>query len=418
MLKNKFKIIALLTVIILTMALPIVHATDGNSDETPIINTDNVLDEPLSDDASENDTMLINENNNGNFIEVLEEDDDFEENEDVKQTKNDVYLTGTNLEIDEIIDGNLFVMADTVTIKSDIGGDAFICAKNIIIEDNGYIYNNLFAISDNLTINGVAYNLYAISQQITINGYIYRDIRTSCNTLNIYGKISRNVFVNCSNINFSYITSSESEEDAELIAQGSIDGDLNYTSSNEADIPEGCVTGNVNYTPETTSKTNSIQNYIINLGTLIITTIIIWLLCLWLVPKFLSNTSNLITSKKVLPVLGFGILTPIVSIIASILLIILGITSTLGILVLVTLFTLIAISTSIFIIAINNIACNKLKVQKNIGKLGILIASTAVIWLISLIPFVGSVVSFITIIIGLGIVIYSLPFKKEKTSKL
>ncbi len=31
--------------------------------------------------------------------------------------------------IDYIVDGNLFVMANTVTINSQIGGDAFIMAK-------------------------------------------------------------------------------------------------------------------------------------------------------------------------------------------------------------------------------------------------------------------------------------------------
>ena len=63
--------------------------------------------------------------------------------EDASYKKEDVYLSGDNVTVDYIIDGNLFVMADTVTINSQIGGDAFIIAKHVIVDEKGYIFNNL-----------------------------------------------------------------------------------------------------------------------------------------------------------------------------------------------------------------------------------------------------------------------------------
>ena len=74
---------------------------------------------------------------------------------------------------------------------------------------------------------------------------------------------------------------------------------------------------------------------------------------------------------------------------------------------------LIAISTSIFIIAINNLVCNKLKIEKTIGNFGMLIVTAAVLWVIGLIPYVGTIVGIIAVIMGLGIIAYNL-IKKEK----
>ena len=56
---------------------------------------------------------------------------------------------------------------------------------------------------------------------------------------------------------------------------------------------------------------------------------------------------------------------------------------------------------------------NKLKIEKTTKTFGMLILSSVVLWLIKLIPYVGSIVGLIAGIIGLGIVTMSL-LKKDK----
>ena len=392
MLKNKLKIIALLTVIILALMIPIVRAENETVDQTV-----------------ENEVMAINEeetkeNSTENLIQPRTDENNFK--------KEDVYLIGDDITIDYIVDGNLFVIANTVNINSQIGGDAFICANNINIEQQGYIFSNLFAISQNVNITGIVYDLYAIAQDITINGYVYRDIKVGTETLNINGTIGRNAFVDAETINFAQA----SEEESILTSLGMINGDLNYTSNKEATIPEGAVEGSINFTENSvaTSNSSSIQDYILSLGTFVATAAIIWLLCLWLAPNFLNNTNTLIT-KKLLPVVGFGLLTPVVITISFIILLILGITTKIALLSLGILFLLIAISSSISVISINNIICNKFKIAKSIVKFGILVASSIVIWLLTLIPYVGGLISFIITILGLGIIVISIiPIKAKK----
>lgn len=382
MLKNKFKIITLLLVIILSMTIPIVRADDDTN--ISVENSDTMDINPISNDTTSEDNFK----------------------------KSDVYLTGSNITIDYIVDGNLFVAADTVTINSQIGGDAFIFANKVIVEDQGYIFSNLFTTCQYVEIKGVVYDVYALSKNVSIlDGYIYRDLKVLCDTLNITGTVGRNVFASCANILFN-------NEQDDNSSTGVISGNLNYSSKDEISIPEGAVSGETNFTKEIVNTQDNFQDYLIEIGTLIATVLIIWLLCLWITPKFLNNTNILIT-KKILPVVGIGLLTPIVAIIASIILFILGITSSIGFLTLGLLFILLGISKSIFIISINNLVCNKLKIEKTIGIFGMLISTSVVLWLIALIPYIGGLVKFISVIIGLGMIIYSIPvkFKKEKVEK-
>lgn len=398
MLKNKFRIITLLVVLILAITIPVVRAENEVSDS--------------------NETMLINNTD----VDVEQDDshsDHQEEYTDENFKKSDIYITGNDVTIDYIVDGNLFVIANNVTINSQIGGDAFICANSVTVEEQGYIFSNLFVASKTLDIKGVVCDLYATTDNATISGYVYRDIRASANSLNIFGTIGRNAFVSCSDMKFMQNENSQdnNEENISTVtSQGKINGNLEYSSVSEISIPENSVSGETKYT-EKKIEAKNIQDYLLSLGTFVSSVVIIWLLCLWLAPKLLENSNKLLVSKT-LPVIGLGILTPIAMTVAFVILLLLGITSGIAFLLLASLFILIGISSSMFITAINNIICNKLKIQKTIGIFGMLILSSIVLWLIALIPVVGTLVTFAAVIIGLGIITSNILLKdKEPQSK-
>ncbi len=391
MLKNKITKITLVLLLALSLLVPIVRADDNEA-------------EPISDNSQEKAV----ETTQGN-----ETTSETTQSTDNSMKKSDVYLTGDDVKVDYIVDGNLFILANTVTISSQIGGDAFICAKTINVEKEGYIYSNLFAAANEVNISGVVYDLYTTANTLNINGYVYRDIRTSSDTLNFSGVIGRNAYVSSKNIEIS----SNSDGQSSVTNKATIYGDLNYSSSSEASIPEGTVTGSVNYSPITTStKSKSISSYILALGRFIVTVLVIWLLYLWLAPKFLENTGALL-SKKLLPVIGSGILTPIIFVIAFVLLLILGLTSNIAIIGTMLFAVLLMISNSTFVIAINNLVCKKFNISKNTTTFGVLIITSAVIWLLELIPVVGSILNFVIMIIGLGILVTAIIPEKEKSNK-
>ena len=323
----------------------------------------------------------------------------------------DVYLMGDNVTIDYVVDGNLFVMADTVTINSKIGGDAFIMAKTINVGDQAYIFSNLFAMADSIDIKGVVYDVYALSQNFTVsNGYIYRDAKLCCNTININGTIGRNAFVSCSNINFN-----TDEND-----KGIIYGDLTYSTPSELSFDKNIVNGNVTYKAPKVSPEKSVReivaSYISDLGAFLAFVIIIWLVCLWLAPKFLNDTNKFV-GKKTLNVLGTGLLTLIAVPIACIILLLLQLTAGISLLTVAIYILALIVAKSIFTIVANNYLCSKLNINKNTGIFGMLIVSGVIVWVISELPYVGGIVSFIISVLGLGVLVSAiLPKKAKKAS--
>ena len=392
MLKNKTKIIAFLLVLILAITSSFVYADNETSSENDIA---------LISDTSETKPV---ETNVENTVSTNETSKDSYKN-------SDVYLMGDNVTIDYVVDGNLFVMADTVTINSKIGGDAFIMAKTINVGDQAYIFSNLFAMANSIDIKGVVYDVYALSQNFTVsNGYIYRDAKLCCNTININGVIGRNAFVSCSNINFN-----TDEND-----KGIIYGDLTYSTPSELSFDKNIVNGNVTYKAPKVSPEKSVReivaSYISDLGAFLAFVIIIWLVCLWLAPKFLNDTNKFV-GKKTLNVLGTGLLTLIVLPIACIILLLLQLTAGISLLTVAIYILALIVAKSIFTIVANNYLCSKLNINKNTGIVGMLIVSGVIVWVISELPYVGGIVSFIISVLGLGVLVSAiLPKKAKKAS--
>lgn len=392
MLKNKTKIIAFLLVLILAITSSFVYADNETSSENDIA---------LISDTSETKPV---ETNVENTVSTNETSKDSYKN-------SDVYLMGDNVTIDYVVDGNLFVMADTVTINSKIGGDAFIMAKTINVGDQAYIFSNLFAMANSIDIKGVVYDVYALSQNFTVsNGYIYRDAKLCCNTININGVIGRNAFVSCSNINFN-----TDEND-----KGIIYGDLTYSTPSELSFDKNIVNGNVTYKAPKVSPEKSVReivaSYISDLGAFLAFVIIIWLVCLWLAPKFLNDTNKFV-GKKTLNVLGTGLLTLIAVPIACIILLLLQLTAGISLLTVAIYILALIVAKSLFTIVANNYLCSKLNINKNTGIFGMLIVSGVIVWVISELPYVGGIVSFIISVLGLGVLVSAiLPKKAKKAS--
>ena len=382
MFKKKIKIISLIALLLISLLTPIVNAE--NEVEVETTTTDQV--NPIS-----------------------------ETQEEITIKEGDEYLFQDTVTINTPVDGNLFIMANTVTINTQIGGDAFIFADTLNIEEDGYILNNIFACANTIHVKGVAYNIYSVGDTLTIDGFVYRDVRSICNTLNINSMIGRNVFANCSSINFK--EKPDTEDTPSIASYGTIQGDLNYFSDEEITIPEDSVAGETHFSQLQNNTTFDISNYMYSLGAILVSAIIIWLIGLWISPKLLHNTSHPITLRKALQIIGLGILVPIVISLLSIIILLIPITSQLTILLLCVLAILFFISTSVAIINVNTIICNKLKITQNLYKLGFLIVTTIIYWLLTLIPYVGMIISLIAIIWGIGSISYSILIKEKTDEK-
>ena len=388
--KTKFKFILSILLIAIFFSTSFVFAENG-LDVTPISveaeneNSTNITSDEEADLSGEEST------------ESLTSDDSY--------VDHDIYLTGNNISIDYFVDGNAYIFANDVTISSQISGDVFVFAKNLTIEETSSIAGNVFSVTDSLVLKGLAYDLYSVSNDITFdNGYVYRDIRVISDDFNFYGTIGRNAFVNSSSISFS----SDNNEQTGLIY-----GDFNYSSTKELQIPEGVVNGSVNYNPIEISDSVDISSYFISLGSFIVLSIVVWLLSLWLKPKFINGNTS--TKNNALWIVVCGILGVILIPLISILLLFIPIVSRISLLVLSLFFIALAIGQYVFTVSINNFICKKLKISNNVGKLGVLIITSVVLWLLFLIPYnVGFTLSMITMVLGFGILINCVIPKKHR----
>ena len=112
---------------------------------------------------------------------------------------------------------------DSVTIDNAVDGNVFVMAQKVTIGSKAYIYSDLFVLGNEVSINGYVYDLYACANKLdlTSSAYIIRDISASAKTVNLAGFIRRNANLSFDTINV--------DEDTAVIK-----GNLNYTSSSKS----------------------------------------------------------------------------------------------------------------------------------------------------------------------------------------
>lgn len=339
------------------------------------------------------------------------------EDESSSWTNSDLYLCQDKVEVSNVVDGNAFIIGKEVTISGEIGGDLFVLADKLNI-DGGYVYSNLFACVNEITVNGVVYDIYAACNTFNLesNGFVYRDMKVVGSNININGKVRRNAQLSANTISFV--------EGSETL----IYGNLKYSANSEIAIPEGVVAGTTTYNKTEAVDTNKdistasiILNHVLDLLKTLLYTLVITLILLWLTPKFIEKVSQM-SVKKSLASLGIGF----VAFIAFFVFIFVGIfllISTVG-----TPVFILGMFASILVAYIGNAIASiffgklltKLFKMEDKDKVKVkfilfTLLAALIIWAISLIPFVGSILSFLIWIFGIGTLLVNMFNKKEKT---
>ena len=347
---------------------------------------------------------------------------------DDSQTSNwknsDLYVIDEKVTISDVVDGNAFVMAKEVTVTGEIGGDLFVMAETVNIE-GGYIYSSIFAMANEINIDGITYDLYAACSKLNLkeNGLVYRDMRVAAGEVNLSGRVRRDAYITAGNLNIS--------ENAGTV----IYGNLTYESDKDTYVaPEGTVAGEVKYTQEVNTSANidkeavaavsigaKIWKHVKELISALITTLIITLLAAFLAPKFVDKIASMKVGKAFAS-LGIGIIAPFVLGLVCVLLIALAIILQVGSLAIAVSGTAVCafIALSIIATAVTSVYFGKLfsKLAKKEGK-GFFILfsllSAFALWVIGLIPLLGGLVGILAWAFGVGSIILNiLPAKKAK----
>ena len=367
---KKFFSITIICALLISFFAGVVYAEENNLTTSQEVNYDD-------------DIMLINSNDETNQVAM----------DNMKNIRDDVYLLDSDVTLKDNVDGNVYIMAKDVEITSEeISGNVFICAEEINIR-NTYINGSLFLVGEKINVTAFASDAYIAGNKVTLGEEtrILRDLRVAADKLEINGVISRNVFASAADIKMNNNTI--------------VEGDFNYSAKNEINISEN-VRGEINFEElKENDKTNSnnVIDYIKGILTSIASSALIILFIIFVLPKFNQNISE----AKLLEAFGLGIGFLVVVPIITILLFMTIIGVMPAFLLIAIYIAMLAIGYTISAISIAGKIYKKINKEGN-SKLYIFlftIITLIALNLISSIPVIGGIVSFVLTMIGDGIII-------------
>lgn len=380
--------------------------------------TESDIEPKTTENSTSEDTSIVSENPGENAITTSDEQntttnegtDTSDESYYQNLISDDLYKFEDTIEVSNLIDGNAYLFGKNVTVSGQIGGDMFVVAQNLNLTQESYIYGNLFVIADNITIDGIVCDLYSVSQKldITENGIVLRDMRSISGNIGINGNIGRNTYLKVGNL---------------VVGEKAVVyGNLNYQTSTAITVPEGVVNGEINYTATVVADTsNTVIDYVISWITTVLFTLMVFGLLLLFAGKFTVKAENAI-HKNIFATLGLGILAWLViaiALLASLFLLVTVVGAplafVLGLLCLVPL----TIANTLSIIAIASLLGNKVKFFGKAHNLLAIILVATVVWALALIPYyVGLAISTLVMLFGLGLFAQSIFTKKEKVENV
>ncbi len=323
----------------------------------------------------------------------------------------DLYVFDNNIEMDQLVDGNVFLFGDHINVTGKVNGSLYACGNNVTFAKDSYVVQSIYVMANTVTLNGNANDLYAFARKVDMSydSFMIRDLKVFADTFNFNGGVGRDAFVEANNFNFSNST------DKSAIVYGN----LTYSASKELSLSNELVQGEVHYQKALDSKesvTEVILEKVISACNAILYTLVVFLLCLWLAPKFLNNTSSTITVSNIFRSFGIGLLTILLASMVSIGLLFTFIGIPLGFAIAALLVLLLSISGAISSICITYKLKEKFAYSKKYLTYLTLIGVVVAIWALSLIPYVGWVISFVVKMFGLGTIIYYLLTNKKSNN--
>lgn len=323
----------------------------------------------------------------------------------------DLYVFDNNIVMDKLVDGNVFLFGSSIEVNGKVNGSLYAFGNDIKFGSDSYIVQSIYAFGNSIELNGSATDLYAFASQVNMSydSFMVRDLRVFASTFNFSGGVGRNAFVEATNFNF--VTTDQSS--------AIVYGNLEYTSSKELSLSKDFVQGDISfkqkvYTSEQTTS-EMILDKVVSFCNTLVYNFIVFLLCIWLAPKFLQKAASYVSVKRGFSCIGIGLLFVIASVIIGFVLLFWIVGYSLGLMLLAITALLSSIAMAITCICI----AYKLKEKFNYSKdymtyltvAGVILA----IWALKMLPYVGWIVSLLVSLFGLGVIIHYL-FTKEKNN--
>ena len=219
--KSKLKVLITAIVLILTICTPICFATNNNDFESKDEDTykDLYVDEKKVFDIKNivkgngfisAETLNVDPQKNGGIIEgdlfVMATNVNIKSDVTYKKKKKDE-LGNSAITINKYssISGNVYALTNEFVLEpgSQIDGDLYVCANKVSLGQNAKISGNVFVITNNLYVNSeISKDLYATAKGFNMDYYCFinRDLHLSSENANINGYVFRNTIIDATTL--------------------------------------------------------------------------------------------------------------------------------------------------------------------------------------------------------------------------
>ncbi len=350
-------------------------------------------------DEEGNDQNVISDENNHENIEIH---------------NGDLYVAeaGREYVMDKNVDGNVYIFGNNVKITGSINGALFVFASKLTIEENAYIATHVFAFADTIYMNGMAFDMYSGSRTLTMgdSAVIYRDMKVAAENIYLTGAVGRDVSL------YSRKITVPTEEQKLMIY-----GTLKYEALNEIEnldkaIIQGETIFNKAEDTERRDTSDIILNYVFSAVGTIIFDIIMYIALLFLAPNFVKKTKEYVSTKGLLAFaigLAFTVLVPII----AFLLLLTGVGAGLSLFMIFFYAAVLMLNAFVVTVTVTEFVAGKIELSEDKFKKGLLLIPVSlVIWALREIPFIGSWISIIVFLCGIGIITFY-QFDKRRKAK-
>lgn len=323
------------------------------------------------------------------------------------QTVNDdLYVTGNSVEIDGTVNGDVYAAGQTITITGTVNGDVFAAGQSVKV--SGKVSGSVRAAGSSVRLAkaaiGGSASAFGQDVQIDSDAVIGGGLNLFAATAQIDGKIARGITGAGSNLTINGPVGKDVAVGGDAIRVGNkadISGKLVYRSKNNAEINGGAhISGRTEHIKETkhAGRSNA-QSSAFGVLWMIVSLFLIGALMLWMAPTATNGSAASILSRPWVSLgLGFAslILTPIVLLLVAFTVIGLPL-AIIGLVLYVVALFLAAIPTALAIAA----ALYRGQARTP-GRYWLLLIGLVILALLEVIPYVGPVVRFLSLLFGLG----------------
>ena len=327
----------------------------------------------------------------------------------------DLFVSDNNVNVKTNMDGTSFIAGNNVDVENKVNGILFTAGNTLSVSSES---DYLFAAGNSTRLDEIKTKdaFIAGSSVAIIDSKIERDVYIAGSSVNLSSDVGRNVYIASGTAKISGNINGNITIDASTIVIDSstnIKGTLKYNENANIDIRKGAYIGNKETLVVNTNNTN-IDNevtFISKITSLLLSfvnKIIIGLLLMLFIPKLFEKISKM-SKENIISNLGFGLISLIFIPIVSLIFICTIVGMSVGFILLILYFLSIYLSTILSGYYVFKMLFNK-KIK---NEYLLLILGTLSIYLLKLIPFVGTLISICSLCLGLG-VIFNLIFKRSK----